>query len=361
MSKGAHSKPVEHRGSDSFIPPETWFFRYPESFEHLRRHAKARRAPHSLRIVSLGCASGAEAFSIAAALEGVVPAQIVAVDTNAAELDIGRSGRLRPMTVRSEAPAWAHAPWHIDAGAVVVRPALREQVSFLEHDALDPTLAQTLGTFDVVFCRNLLIYLDEAKRAQLGVTIASLLRPCGWLYMGHADRPSALALSWRGRSSAAFAFRSPRRASAQATAEEHAIDCDHEVRDEADAKPPIVRKTTVTPRTRAKAAPSSQRSVAAPHSLESIRMLADAGHTVEAHRAAAGLHDTGIRSAELLEVLGTLCVMTGKLDDAERHLRAALYVDPTRDDAALQLRLLQAKRRGEVSSEALPSSERDHG
>jgi len=326
------SAPRSHAAAAHAIPPETWFFRYPESFEHLRRHAESMRGAAPLRVASLGCASGPEAFSVAAALEGVAEVKIVAVDLNEAEIEAGRAGRLRLFTVRGDPPTWCREPWVIEDGAVMPRASLRNRVEFVVHDVLDPALADTIGRFDIILCRNVLIYLDEIDRRQLGRSIDALLKPGGWLYLGHAEQPSALALPWRGGAGAAFAFQAPTATSVPAPTRESAPE------------------RVVTPRPDER--PESVAQLGGARPFEAIRMLADSGRTDDALCAAQSLHHAGERSAELHELLGTLELGAGRLTDAEHHFRAALYLDPTLEHASLQLRLLAARRDGFRASDS---------
>lgn len=361
------------------ISPETWFFRYAESFEHLRRvardhAAKAARGEcaDALTVASLGCASGAEAYSIAAALEGIIPARIIGIDRSAEELAIARSGRFRPMAVRGPAPAWAREPWSIEEGAVVVRPSLGASIEWIEHDLLDEKLLTRLPRFDVVFCRNVIIYLSEEARTRLGKAITKLLRPGGWLYLGHAEPTSSIGLPWRGRDGAAFAFRAPSRVATpddETTPRSDANPMRHATHRSESARAPAARRTKPESRAgvaapkksrreAARRAPSTSEAARTPRtaadpSIDAIRELADAGRRSEALALARGRHAQGDRGAEFLELLGTLELAEGRSGDAERHLRAALYLDPSRDDAALQLDLIRKRRtpkgRGERS------------
>ncbi|MBM4113720.1 MAG: hypothetical protein FJ253_10200, partial [Phycisphaerae bacterium] len=102
------------------VPPETWLFRYPASFEHLRREAASRSNSAPMRVASLGCATGAEPFSIAAALDGVVEFEIVALDRDASSLEIARSATLGLGSVRSEIPSWACGSLSVREHAVVM-------------------------------------------------------------------------------------------------------------------------------------------------------------------------------------------------------------------------------------------------
>lgn len=327
------------------IPGETWFFRYPESFEHLRHWASAVTQSGPLRIASLGCASGAEAFSIAAALEHLAVVEIVAVDRNEQSMEIARSGRLRPFAVRGEPPVWTRMPWCIDGDTVVVRQELRASVNFVVADLLDPDLPALLGHFDAIFCRNCIIYLEPHERTELGAAIVRMLRPGGWLYLGHAEPPSTIGLDWRGGHASAFAFQSPpsgvvrakgktpRRAAAPHTASP--VDASTPRRRGA---PADARSGRATGRLRPAARPTEQLGLA------EIVALADAGHANEALEAARVRHAANDRDPQLLALLGTLALAAGHVEEAERCLRAALYLDPGLEDAATQLTTIAARR-----------------
>ncbi|MBM4113591.1 MAG: hypothetical protein FJ253_09525 [Phycisphaerae bacterium] len=81
-------------------------------------------------------------------------------------------------------------------------------------------------------------------------------------------------------------------------------------------------------------------------SIDDIRRSADEGRCDEALSGAEAAYRRGERSAELLELLGTLSLIAGRRDDAARHLRASLYLDPTREAASIQLAMLTGDRRG---------------
>jgi len=331
--------------------PETWFFRYPESFEHLRRVAQAWAAMHGhmppFRVASLGCSCGAEPYSIAAALEGLVDASIVAVDRSPEDLAMARSGRLRPMTRRGAPPLWARAPWSLDDGAVVPRPELGRAITWIESDLFARELLAGVERFDAIFCRNVIIYLDEPDRMALGRLVARLLKPGGWLYLGHAEPSATIGLAWSRHAGSAFAVRAPADdhtdaapvASTKAATESPTI---------APRKPRVGVTGSAMGRTTSKAPRASTRTIGAgtpsPESIDSIRAMADAGLRDQALASARARHAGGDRDAALLELLGTLELAAGRFDEAEQHLRAAVYLDPSREEAAIQLKLMRSRR-----------------
>ncbi|MEY4534615.1 MAG: hypothetical protein RLZZ246_933 [Planctomycetota bacterium] len=172
--------------------PETWFFRYPASFEALHAHLSGRTRP--VRIASIGCATGQEAYAAAAtALAAMGPDAGVVVegfDRNPAAIDVARRGDWSgSMALRGSAPAWAE-PWlRLDAHGAWLHPSVRAAVSCTQVHSIDGLIGALAGrSFDVVLCRNVLIYLDGATRERIVRTITQSIPVGGLLMLGHAER-----------------------------------------------------------------------------------------------------------------------------------------------------------------------------
>lgn len=179
--------------------PETWFFRYPMSFEALRAKLAGRGRP--VRIASIGCATGQEAYAAAAtALAALGPGGSVSVeafDRNPVAIGIARRAEWSgALALRGTVPPWA-GPWiRIEAGGAWIHPHAKAAVSCTHVRSIQHLMEALDGrTFDVVMCRNLLIYLDGPTREAL---IASMVRAVpvgGALMLGHAERIE-LGPSW---------------------------------------------------------------------------------------------------------------------------------------------------------------------
>ena len=172
--------------------PETWFFRYPASFESLHAHLSGRTRP--VRIASIGCATGQEAYAAAAtAFAAMGPDAGVVVegfDRNPAAIDVARRGDWSgSMALRGSAPAWAE-PWlRLDAHGAWLHPSVRAAVSCTQVHSIDGLIGALAGrSFDVVLCRNVLIYLDGATRERIVRTITQSIPVGGLLMLGHAER-----------------------------------------------------------------------------------------------------------------------------------------------------------------------------
>ena len=176
----------------------TRFFREPHHFDHLRKKviepaAAEVRQGGRLRIWSAGCSSGQEPYSIALTLLSVVPearahdVKILATDINPIVLETARKG-LYPAEEVVSVPADLRKSWMEPTGIGTLRldEAARGLVSFRPLNLIGGWPMK--GPFDAVFCRNVVIYFDEKTQMRLLTRISSLLRPGGYLYLGHSER-----------------------------------------------------------------------------------------------------------------------------------------------------------------------------
>lgn len=177
---------------------ETYFFRHNDQFRAFAEIAlpdrvRARGPRGRVRILSAGCASGDEAYSLAIAARSVVhdgscTVAIHGVDANPAMVDKAVRGRFSTWALR-EAPADVERRWfHADGREMVLDEVIRGSVTFEVRNVAqdDPELWQA-GAYDVIFCRNMIMYfVPEAARA-LVARITRALAPGGYLFLGHAE------------------------------------------------------------------------------------------------------------------------------------------------------------------------------
>ena len=171
-----------------FAPPETWLFRYPESFALLRNWAQQRRGDR-LRVLVLGAGGWCEPVSIACALldgSGVRPT-IEAVDRNAQSLV--RPARFVGADLRGEIPSWASRFFARTADAVQPDAELLAAVTPTIADVVECSARHVASgaRFDVIAFRNASIYLNSETRAQVYRAIASLSAERGIVLVGHSE------------------------------------------------------------------------------------------------------------------------------------------------------------------------------
>ena len=178
---------------------ETYFFRHPDHFAAfaeiaLPERQRARADVHRLRILSAGCASGEEAYSLAILLrDGAMQlagwtVDITGVDVNRASLARATGGHYAPWSLRETPPQVMARYFRPDGRGFVLDDAVRSMVAFEERNLLDddPAFWQP-ETFDLVFCRNVIMYFTpDAMRLVIG-RIAHTLAPGGFLFLGYAE------------------------------------------------------------------------------------------------------------------------------------------------------------------------------
>ena len=176
---------------------ESSFFRDGKPFDLLRRsvlprlHA-ARPAGRLLRIWSAAAANGQEAYSIAMVCADVAgtlagrSVEIVATDIAREPLERARRGMYSQFEVQRGLPMHMLVRHFVKEGTRWrVRPALREAVSFRSWNLLSDL--RPLGSFDVVFCRNVLIYFDPPTKRLVLPAIAQQMQADGVLFLGGAE------------------------------------------------------------------------------------------------------------------------------------------------------------------------------
>jgi len=177
----------------------THFFRERHHFEHLAKHAlpaamqslEARRS-RRLRIWSAGCSTGQEPYSIAMTLlaqaAGIQSwdARILATDVDSSVIDHALAGRYEadqsdgvPESYRKR---FCRRPRD---GALEMADELRRCIAFKQLNLMEPWPVK--GPFEIIFCRNVVIYFDKPTQATLFDRFAALMPVGGWLYIGHSE------------------------------------------------------------------------------------------------------------------------------------------------------------------------------
>jgi chemotaxis protein methyltransferase CheR len=187
---------------------ETYFFRHGEQFRALRQtvlpeRIAARDAHRVLRFLSVACSSGEEAYSLAIAGREARPSpdwlvSVTGVDANPAMLRKAGNARYSGWSLRETPPEvrgrWFHP---VEGGGFQVNDEIRGMVRFARHNVAEENddLWQS-GQYDVIFCRNLLMYLTQPVAAALVRRMTAALIAGGYLFLGHTDslgsRPEGL-------------------------------------------------------------------------------------------------------------------------------------------------------------------------
>lgn len=174
-------------------------WRHEDQFEILRHRILPELAGRGrLRIWSAGCSYGAEAYTIAAICrEASVPAEIIGTDLDRRMVARARDGRFTAEDARTSPKPLLERHFEPQPdGGWVARAELRSMVRFETGDLLH--MAGPSGRYDVVFCRNTVIYFTEQVRDALHERLVEALSPGGYLVVGTSERvadPRALGLT----------------------------------------------------------------------------------------------------------------------------------------------------------------------
>lgn len=172
----------------------TGFFREAHHFDHLREQAASWRGQEKrkLRLWSAACSSGMEPYSMAMTLRQSIPdidrwdAKILATDIDSNMLAVGKAGQYNLSDVE-RVPAACKSAFvqPLSAERVSMGDDIRRLVAFRQLNLLEEWPMR--GKFDVVFCRNVVIYFDKPTKEVLFDRIADQMEPNGWLYIGHSE------------------------------------------------------------------------------------------------------------------------------------------------------------------------------
>jgi chemotaxis protein methyltransferase CheR len=173
-------------------------WRNPEQWDALARIVVALGETGPLRAWSAGCSYGAEAYTLAAVSREVAPAarlEILGTDIDKRMVARAREGRFTIEDARSAPPEQLKRWFDRDADGWRAKPELRLLTRFDTGDLLNDRVQP--GRFDLVLCRNVVIYFTEPVRDALHHRLVESLRPGGYLMVGSSERvaePRALGL-----------------------------------------------------------------------------------------------------------------------------------------------------------------------
>jgi len=179
---------------EQVVVHETWFFRGKESFQFLRRLALSEYSVQRnslLHILSVACASGEEPYSIAMTLmeAGITSDhfQIDAIDISETSMEKAKRGIYSIHSFRGTDPEFRERYFEKTGDGWLLTPRIRKAVHFLQHNLIETPPSLKSVRYDVIFCRNLLIYLNAAARSKILQLLHRILAPEGILFVGHAE------------------------------------------------------------------------------------------------------------------------------------------------------------------------------
>jgi chemotaxis protein methyltransferase WspC len=345
------------------VVPESWLFRDPQAFAAAVACVRQRLAAGAkvVRILSVPCAGGEEPYSMAMALfdAGVRPQSFLidAVDISAACIMRAEAGVFGRNAFRGQELSFRdrYFTWSGEDELYRINEALRARIRFGQGSILEGELG-TARQYDVIFCRNLLIYFDEPTTAAAIERLSEHLANDGMILAGYAEVPSFVRHGFSPLPHRqAFALRkdirrpgAPARAALPASAPAQSSAGPAHRRAPAPVRAVLpTAKAAGLPRP-PYARPTGAGASAAPPAaagdeslLAHARKLADAGKVLEADSACREFLAQQPESAEAYFILGLLAEGRGKPADAESNLKRCLYLQPDHYEALCHLALLQ--------------------
>jgi len=183
---------------DTLTTNETYFFREDAQLkaftdEIVPEIMRSKKDDRSLRIWSAGCSTGEEPYTIAMllmenGLASGMDVEITGSDINQKVLTSARRGIYKRGSFRSTDDRLLRKYFKEDSlGSFKISEEVRKLVSFSYLNLFDPYKLSFLKGFDIIFCRNVIIYFDTDSKKKLVNTFYSKLQPGGYLLLGHAE------------------------------------------------------------------------------------------------------------------------------------------------------------------------------
>lgn len=214
----------ENTGPDEFVTiaarlniGETYFFRDREQFDAIRdvivpEILNRNQSHRTIRIWCAGCANGAEPYSLAILLESEFKdrladwkVSILGTDISRQALAEAESGKYGQWALRCTTDVLRGQCFSSAGGSFVIRPEYRKWVSFARMNLADgwtPSSSNGIGNFDLILCRNVMIYFAPELKSQLLVKFHDSLTPGGWLLVGAVEHDLENFKTFRSVSSA---------------------------------------------------------------------------------------------------------------------------------------------------------------
>ncbi|MCK5236460.1 MAG: protein-glutamate O-methyltransferase CheR [Deltaproteobacteria bacterium] len=184
---------------DLLTTNETYFFR--ENYqlkafsEEILEEIASKKTDKKLRVWSAGCSTGEEPYTIAILLKKLMlrakfrdwDVEILGSDISHRVLGVARKGEYSATSFR-DMPERYHSYFHdVDNNKKRVSDELKSMVTFMHLNLLDTTRIGLLQEMDVIFCRNVIIYFDQAAKKTVIHNFFDLLKPEGYLLLGHSE------------------------------------------------------------------------------------------------------------------------------------------------------------------------------
>ncbi len=332
---------------DEVVIPETWFFRDTDPFIALADMADRwfRNHPQrQIKILSIPCASGEEPYSIAMTLLEAGMARdsfrLDAVDVSAKIIERAKRAIYTKNSFRNADLSFRDKYFTMTGNNFALQKEIRTTVNFYCGNILDPGFMAALGRFDIIFCRNILFYLDADSQQMIVRILAQLLEPEGCIFVGAAEAIRYLSEGFlpcdqrHGRATILHFKESPAPDfKGAAVAAKPASPEDSQYTASMTRVESTVRQNLSGQKAGGNAASM----------LQVARQFADAGRLKEAEEICQDILRLHGQMAEVYYLLGIISDSSGKLFESVKLLKKALYLLPDHEESLLLLTYLSER------------------
>jgi chemotaxis protein methyltransferase WspC len=347
---------------EMIVVPETWFYRDIEPFNLLQEIVKSRfllETIRPLRILSIPSSTGEEPYSISIALKEInFPLEyltIDAVDISSVALQKAKKGIYSKSSFRGVDEgiisryfiAVEREQFKLDEG-------IKRTVNFSIANLVEPFFLNNKLAYDIIFCRNIIIYLDSKGRETAVKNLKKLLKPDGLLFSGHTEVMFFSSMGFksvsRPRSFALNFFPLPSNGVAGSRVTGHRTEQSNSGNGQRATHNP--QPTTHTrQRVTGNRQPTTDDAEMSGYDHEYIRELANRGDLITARKKCEENLVKDPTSKDLICLLGEINLANGLVEEAENNFLKVLYLDPSHIQAIVHISLLYDQKGDTARSE----------
>lgn len=331
------------------VIPETWFFRDRKSFEFLGAYAGREWLPanscRNLRLLSMPCSTGEEPYTmVMALLDSGFPLerfQVDAIDVSEKSLEKAKEGVYGWSSFRGNDLSFRQRYFQQVGENFKIVESLRGPVRFFRDNALGQDAVPSCRQYDIIFCRNLVIYLTLAARKKLMAVLDGLLAPEGLLFIGHTETMAFADYGFQKIDSPGLFVcrRAQDRQGNRIQGESKWIGQSKR------ANAPVETPRVMPPNDRHTLTPIPCESLEAPEvRYQSALRLADQGRLVEAAQICRNALGTDPMHLEANFLMGLILMEMRHEDEAAGYFEKVIYLNPHHDQAIDYVALIETKR-----------------
>jgi len=188
---------------------ETYMFREFEQLAVFAEHCleevcvrKEKTGDKKIRIWCAGCSTGEEAYTLAIILSEMLDSlnnwdvKILATDIDTTVLSKAKKGVYSPRSVKDVPDEYLEKYLQVSGPNFLVKKSLKKLINFKHLNLMNKTDIKYAGQFDFIFCRNVLIYFDDASRKEVVNSFYEHLDPGGFIFLGHSESISRISSSF---------------------------------------------------------------------------------------------------------------------------------------------------------------------